>query len=499
MRNRICIEILNFSCNNFAINIVISIMKTKTALFAASIAAASLSVLGAEDSGVIASVDAARGFSASAVKSYNNALTHVRGANTVLDADYERALGISERFRSLLSASDGIASDVSAEFSNAKMIEERFTQTCDFLNSAKVNLEAASSSFPLGEKRVALGLKLNSQMGEIASKNPGDMYQDRNYFLGVSGAFMAAKNQLQSSQDSLSKALIDLSIANPRIEGIKSTVALARDFLSKAEASSGKNMDEINGLKSAAESLLENSISRYSELSALTAAMRVAKTKYVAAEISLTKFIMNDLAASEKYGSHIFKPSPEYFIKAVQPVLQAPSAQYQRVAKMKKDAGDAAMFGAVPQKAFGNSSWEMAAGSVNSRAKPASASGTKNVRSELLELGASLTNLSAEIMAASGMLESISEEARKAISEIESIEQLSQALLRRAIDLSTSSQMAGSDIEIFRNNLKVAKVQSDVASSEFKKLCESADNCLKACSADTESLVENLKKADEAL
>lgn len=498
MRNRICIEILNFSCNNFVINIVISIMKTKTTLFAASIAAASLSVLGAEDSGVIASVDAARGFSASAVKSYNNALTHVRGANTVLDADYERALGISERFRSLLSASDGIASDVSAEFSNAKMIEERFTQTCDFLNSAKVNLEAASSSFPLGEKRVALGLKLNSQMGEIASKNPGDMYQDRNYFLGVSGAFMTAKNRLQSSQDSLSKALIDLSIANPRIEGIKSTVALARDFLSKAEASSGKNMDEINGLKSAAESLLENSISRYSELNALTAAMRVAKTKYVAAEISLTKFIMNDLAASEKYGSHIFKPSPEYFIKAVQPVLQAPSVQYL-VAKKKKDAGDAAVFGAVPQKAFGNSSWEMAAGSVNSRAKPASASGTKNVRSELLELGASLTNLSAEIMAASGMLESISEEARKAISEIESIEQLSQALLRRAIDLSTSSQMAGSDIEIFRNNLKVAKVQSDVASSEFKKLCESADNYLKACSADTESLVENLKKADEAL
>lgn len=476
-------------------------MKTKTALFVASMAAASLSVLGAEDSGVIASVDAARGFSASAVKSYNNALMHVQGANTVLEADYARAFGVSERFRSLLSASGGIASDVSAEFSNARMIEERFTQTCDFLNSAKVNLEAASATFPLGEKRVALGLKLNSQMGEIASKNPGDMYQDRNYFLGVSGAFMAAKNQLQSSQESLSKALIDLSIANPRIEGIKSTVALARDFLSKAEASSGKNMDEIEGLKSDAESLLENSISRYSELNALTAAMRVAKTKYVAAEISLTKFIMNDLAASEKYGSHIFKPSPEYFIKAVQPVLFGfpPEAQL-RASKMKKEAGDAAVFGAVPQKALGNFAWGRAAGSVDSRAKPASqASGAKNVRSELLELGASLTDLSAEIMAASGMLEDIAGEARKAISEIESIEQASQALLKRAIDLSTSSQMAGSDIEIFRNNLKVAKVQSDVASSEFKKLCENADNYLKACSADTESLVENLRKADEAL
>ncbi len=438
------------------------------------------------DDAVLKNTIEARGQSAEALRMYNDAVQANVNAGVVLNGRLENLNQIRAQLAQRRQSQQQAQAALENLADRYDILKAQFGQNCDFLDMAGKSMQALSQYLPVGEARIRAATEAAREGMKLANLNPGERFEDRNYFSWVVANFGTATQQLKQVQQDAEKFGISLAIAAPRIEGVRQTLKLYDDFSGKAADSAKANAGKLDKAAEQVLALSEAYLKTFDELAASRAALRAERVKMLGSALSVQALVLNDLAGNEKYRNAVFPPlglddlaqfavygqtaGKHFFEKSpVGSLYASPSAAPVR---SKGATADAQLNRAMME----DSGAESAA--MSAEGTPVA---PKTARAEVLEKANTLIDVTAELNRTTRLIADILADARSAMDAIERDEGQSQQLLREGMGVFTQAQSLSADLEIFNNTACVAKTQGEVSAIEFAKLAEQSKRLLEAC------------------
>lgn len=354
-------------------------------------------------------------------------------------------------------------------FSAFKTSFEANVRNCDV--SAK-SLDAALKNLPLGRERIDRIRKLVGETRKSVSQNAGDNFQDKRYFDSVVSRFDSAVNALTSAQAWASRVSVMASVNAPRVEGIKSTLSAAKDYISKtseAEAKNAKSAKEVSETVSKFAEEFGAALSRYEDLGEIC---QDARSLALSAAFKTNAFVLNTLSKSEKYGKEIFAQAESVNLSSM-PSYYRPSLskKYESAGILARKTRSAQPMYA--ERASADSGADGGADGVsrsNFAVGATSAPDKSKVRAEIVSACAEIEFVSAELRAAAETLNQIASSAETSLSAISNLEGGASKILRSSIDAYAQSQTLSTDILLLDINIKTFTAQNKISSAKMGEL-----------------------------
>lgn len=460
-------------------------MKKVKILSAATMAAALLPSFMLAQS--LEDIENARQAAWSGLDAYNAAYRKIESAGSIIGdlfekqaSSWSRALVLDKRLKSQNSQLEEVELSV-------KAISESFEKDKKFLENVNGDLKSAAEIFASAQKRFEFADKINAKLNDLAAKNPGDRYQDRNYGNYLSNNYLNSKENFKRAQNRITRLLVESDIANPRISGISGMLALSRSFLDRAGDEIKINSENLAALSSEYKVLEAGAFENLKELNLSVEKLRRVKMNFLSEYMKLLSIM----------GSRnmIFKENPnmkniyvEHIGKMdVKPDLNSFESAAVKSRSMLDGAFDADSVKAKKESAaFANAS------------KPLQSSVKfDNVRVEFLEIGKNLSDLTREIDEASMLLNAVADEAESTIASIRDLEASTKAVLQKSISLSTNAQLLNSDVAIYKSDLAVIAAQFEVSVSNIKAMLGNFVSDCNLCSEKTSEIESLLSGSEE--
>lgn len=423
-------------------------------------------------------IEKARQAAWSGLDAYNAAYQKIESAGSIIGDLFEKQASSWAKAQDLDKKLKRQNSQLAEIELSVKAISESFEKDKKFLENVNGDLKSAAEIFASAQKRFEFADKINAKLNDLAAKNPGDRYQDRNYGNYLSNNYLNAKEEFKLAQNRIARLLVESDIANPRIRGISSMMALSRSFLSRAEDEININSENLAALSSEYKALESGAFENLKELNLSVEKLRSVKMKFLSEYMKLLSIMGSQ--------DMIFKENPNM-----------KNIYVEHIGKMGVKP-DYVAFEAAPAKiaAFKNASDSVAARSEGygspKKAKTLSSSVKfDNVRVEFLEIGKNLSDLTREIEEASMLLNAVADEAESTIASIRDLEASAKAVLQKSISLSTNAQLLNSDVAIYKSELAVIAAQFEVSVSNIKTMLGNFASDCNLCSEKT-SEIENL-------
>lgn len=423
-------------------------------------------------------IEKARQAAWSGLDAYNAAYQKIESAGSIIGDLFEKQASSWAKAQDLDKKLKRQNSQLAEIELSVKAISESFEKDKKFLENVNGDLKSAAEIFASAQKRFEFADKINAKLNDLAAKNPGDRYQDRNYGNYLSNNYLNAKEEFKLAQNRIARLLVESDIANPRIRGISSMMALSRSFLSRAEDEININSENLAALSSEYKALESGAFENLKELNLSVEKLRSVKMKFLSEYMKLLSIMGSQ--------DMIFKENPNM-----------KNIYVEHIGKMGVKP-DCVAFEAAPAKiaAFKNASDSVAARSEGygspKKAKTLSSSVKfDNVRVEFLEIGKNLSDLTREIEESSMLLNAVADEAESTIASIRDLEASAKAVLQKSISLSTNAQLLNSDVAIYKSELAVIAAQFEVSVSNIKTMLGNFISDCNLCSEKT-SEIENL-------
>jgi|GEM_PF-6734251 len=442
-------------------------------------------------------VNSARDAMDDSKKVYNNSLSSLSNAASVNnDVQFElnRLQGAYNSIKSELFNHTHSLEYQSKEILN---IKTSLDETKKSLANIKENMEKVTGYFPIGEARLKFGDKLCQEALDLVDKNPGDNHQDRKYIESVIQRYMTVKDAFKRAQEFSVSKLIDLSVANPRLEGIESTLKMALDFNDKFVNSNKENNSAFDSLNSSMESannfyekmLMQSSDNRMKANQAFT------RLNQQHAELVI--FLQNEFLKSEKFQNVILKASinslmsTDRIVNVGNKIITMSGAMSHLEALADEES--------VSSNKLARRSAVAREDSVGSGvARPAEVA-PKTAREEVLAYAVKLRDLTAELAEFSNVLVRMTTESGDTLDALQNIEYNAGDFLRNNISTFSMSQQLVSTIESFKNTLKVNEAQSQIRLGQFDKFIKSFEKELAKSMKLCDDVAEHIKEARAGL
>ena len=423
-------------------------------------------------------IEKARQAAWSGLDAYNAAYQKIESAGSIIGDLFEKQASSWAKAQDLDKKLKRQNSQLAEIELSVKAISESFEKDKKFLENVNGDLKSAAEIFASAQKRFEFADKINAKLNDLAAKNPGDRYQDRNYGNYLSNNYLNAKEEFKLAQNRIARLLVESDIANPRIRGISSMMALSRSFLSRAEDEININSENLAALSSEYKALESGAFENLKELNLSVEKLRSVKMKFLSEYMKLLSIMGSQ--------DMIFKENPNM-----------KNIYVEHIGKMGVKP-DYVAFEPAPAKiaAFKNASDSVAArsegyGSLKKAKTLSSSVKFDNVRVEFLEIGKNLSDLTREIEEASMLLNAVADEAESTIASIRDLEASAKAVLQKSISLSTNAQLLNSDVAIYKSELAVIAAQFEVSVSNIKTMLGNFVSDCNLCSEKT-SEIENL-------
>ena len=226
-------------------------------------------------------IEEARQSAWSGLEAYNSAYKKIQSASSIIkklfsmrDNAFRQSVSLEKRLKAQSSSFSEITAD-------AKVLSATFEKNKKFLDSVKDELKSASDAFKSEQKRFEFADEINAKLSELSSKNPGKNYQDKRYADLLSSEYLDAKENFKNAQNALSRLVVDADIANPRISGISSMLALSYTFLKKAKDEIGVNSENLAALEGQTKLLETNSLESLKDLNICINSLRDVKMQFL--------------------------------------------------------------------------------------------------------------------------------------------------------------------------------------------------------------------------
>lgn len=400
---------------------------------------------------------------------------------------FDGANSVSQKSSSALANLESLE----GEFSAFKTSFEANVRNC---NASAKSLEAALKNLPLGRERIAATRRLIGETRKIVSQNTGENFQDKRYFDSVDSRFDSAVNAFISARVLAARVSVTASVNSPRVEGIKATLAMAENYISKTAEAEAKNAESAKRVVADTSKFSDEfgaALSRYEKLGEIC---QDARSRTLSAAFKTSAFMLNTLSKSEKYGKQVFTQA-EIIDLSSMPSYYRPSENRKL---MKSERSRLAAAPAHAARIYNGFMAESTADSGSGFANRSTPAPDKNkVRAEILAACAEIEFVSAELRAATNVLNQIVSSAETSLSAISNLESGASEILRSSIDAYAQSQTLSSDILLLDINIKTFAAQSKISSAKMGELCDASKSDFekaKKGAATIESRLDELAK-----
>jgi len=444
-------------------------MKKKTILLASCLCAARLLMADAADT-----LETAREAAFKGMDEYNS-------ATECVNSDFAIIGGMRASFSSCRASAESIGRNSSELAVKADILRERidvfeisFNGDLKSAHFIFTNVLETLKKFPLAQERIKKVEAAIEKGAELTAKNPGDKYQDKNYFEGCAMRFRYARDMLEASQNSLRRLGILVSTNVPKIDGARKTCDMAREYAVKTDETVAQNSDEMRKISVDIDSFSKvyaASAKKYAELFDASRAARSA-VEWSFAEVS--SFVLNEFSVSEKYSSYKSRSRKTVYLESPDPLSEMYLSRGGIEMKESVLGVSAANFDEVSRGGYASKQKSEGIVKVERQAK------ADDVRAEILDICREIDIATFQIQEACAVLSAVFQTAQKANARIDASVAESSEILRGAIDAFTQAQRIASDIRILSVSVETAKEQNKNSLAEFERLFADASAKYKA-------------------
>ena len=378
--------------------------------------------------------------------------------------------------QSLLDSANSVSQKSASALANLESLESgcaafktSFEANVRNCNASAKSLEDALKNLPLGRERIDAVRKLVGETRKIVSQNTGENFQDKRYFDSVDSRFDSAVNALIAARALAARVSVTASVNSPRVEGIKATLSMAENYISKTAEAEAKNAESAKKVVADVSKLSDEfgaALSRYENLGEIC---QDARSGTLSAAFKTNAFVLNTLSKSEKYGKQIFTQAESVNLSSM-PSYYRPSENRKLLKAERSRLAAAPAYAAETMVSDGFMAKPMAdsGGGFANRSTPAP--DKSKVRAEILAACAEIEFVSAELRAATDVLNQIVSSAETSLSAISNLESGASKILRSSIDAYAQSQTLSSDILLLDINIKTFAAQNKISSAKMGEL-----------------------------
>ncbi len=313
-------------------------------------------------------------------------------------------------------------------------------------------LAKVMKSFPVGDAKLKEIRELISATRKQVELNPGNNYQDKNYFDTIVNEFESAARLFKKElAESYSISTIS-SVNTPRIEGIKSTIAMVEDYLKKSESQQANNLSDIKSFTSSVNEFADTYArekKRYGEL--------VKKYDVALCDVSVSFFDVSKLLLDNVPMSATLKNQPEFKLHNLNNITRAKS----KFSSVSLSKAEGSVMANKPVKSA-NSFWARDA-SYDLKLSKGNPQKNANIRAEILSVCSQIASVTRTLTTSSSLIASINNNVNASISVIKENEVNLSALLKDSISEFSSIQMVSSKILIFKIYIETTKAQNEIS------------------------------------
>ena len=304
--------------------------------------------------------------------------------------------------------------------------------------------------------------------------------------------FDSAVNAFISARALAARVSVTASVNSPRVEGIKATLAMAENYISKTAEAEAKNAQSAKRVVSDASKFSDEfgaALSRYENLGEIC---QDARSRTLSAAFKTSAFMLNTLSKSEKYGKQIFTQAEIVDLSSM-PSYYRPNEK-RKLMKAERSSQTLGVPAYAAKEAYYGCRMEnsMADSGANSSDRAAPVPDKSKVRAEILAACAEIEFVSAELRAATNVLNQIVSSAETSLSAISNLENGASEILRSSIDAYAQSQTLSSDILLLDINIKTFAAQSKISSAKMGELCDASKSDFEKAKKDAAAIESRL-------
>ena len=202
----------------------------------------------AEPKNIVDRIEETRGTVKTAFDDLDKARNFLSSANSIFKSETDFLREKNSNFalmEDIFSSIKRSKEDLKKEISSFKI---RFDSDVKNFKDAKTTLEEIEKILPLARKKIESTNAAIEKMRAEVAKRPGDMYQNKREFQYIETEFAEAAAALESAQQKLSEVLVNISVAEPKIEGVPPALKLAEDYIQQFDSIEKQNEESIRDI-----------------------------------------------------------------------------------------------------------------------------------------------------------------------------------------------------------------------------------------------------------
>ena len=444
----------------------------------------------------VSDVENVRAQTWSTAASFNEAVDSASSYFSLMNKMRSDSQSLSDSANSVSQKSASALANLESLESGCAAFKTSFEANVRNCNASAKSLEAALKNMPLGRERIDAVRKLVGETRKIVSQNTGENFQDKRYFDSVDSRFDSAVNALIAARELAARVSVTASVNSPRVEGIKATLSMAENYISKTAEAETKNAESAKKVVADVSKLSDEfgaALSRYENLGEIC---QDARSRTLSAAFKTNVFMLDTLSKSEKYGRQIFAQSESVNLSSM-PSYYRPSEKRKLLKAERSRLAAAPAYAAETMVSDGFMAKPMADSGGGFANKSTPAPDKSKVRAEILAACAEIEFVSAELRAATDVLNQIVSSAETSLSAISNLENGASKILRSSIDAYAQSQTLSSDILLLDINIKTFAAQNKISSAKMGELFDASKSDFekaKKSAAAIESKLDELAK-----
>lgn len=434
----------------------------------------------AEPQNVVDRIEETRGTVKTAFDELDKARNFLSSANSIFKSETDFLREKNSNFalmEDIFSSIKRSKEDLKKEISSFKI---RFDADVKNFKDAKTTLEEIEKILPLARKKIeSINAAIEKMRAEVA-KQPGNMYQNKREFQYIETEFAEAAAALEFAQQKLSEVLVNISVAEPKIEGVPPALKLAEDYIQQFDSIEKQNEENIRDIKEFLEKLTDEYLQSEKSLAKTAGEVNGATKDLMATFAKLSDLMYNKIPASKNYKDAEFKRLP---------IFSAPGkiAPFKMGNYRRSNAGNNDYENSFGESVMKNKNEALTAMAVTNNL--GNKSWQREQQTEKLSVEFSkISDASFEIREITQFLLAAIDEANSCNNIIDSDISKAQDYPKRVISYLSTAQSIKSSVQTAQTTNKILQSRRGIFESRFEKLLKEA----------SEKVSEFLKKSEAA-
>ncbi len=336
---------------------------------------------------------------------------------------------------SLRSRLDSLKTSIDADIEKLKLTGELLNKT--------------AKSLPIGDSKIKEIEDLIAETRQKVELNTGDNYQDKKYFDSIVSSFDSARRSFNNAVSEVSRVSALSSVNTPRIDGMKSTIAMIEDYQKKTNSEISKNSTILKSLEPSVKKIVDICYKESSRFADIEKKYDASMCVVLSSFFDVSTLVLNSVPLSQSLKNNL-----NFELNSLSgATAYSTDLEWKRPSVMKNETPVSASVSRL------NSAWSAPAKFKSSLL----VSEPKNIRAEILSVCSRIAETTRHLNSACVAISKMTQNANVAINDIVVNESELSRLLKDSITEFSEAQVASSKILLFKIYIDTTSAQNQIS------------------------------------